>query len=162
MCSTQPKATEMKRNPGKYVLEESRGREASGQWGLQSSLWVSGWSCWFWGNICHPCPSVRCLMLNFVCNSEGKAHPERRGEGTVGNPLFTLCASCSQELLGSPCPNLGYFGQPHHRIPFINFSSTITKIVLFYFIYIFFFFCHYCPGMKLCFGASSLMTTFEF
>lgn len=41
----QPKAkgraTKMKRNPRRYILEESSGRETFGQHGLQTSIWVS-------------------------------------------------------------------------------------------------------------------------
>lgn len=130
-------------------MEESRGKEASDQWDLQSSLWVSGQSCWFWGNIYHPCPSVRCLllMLDFVCHSEGKAHPDRRGEGTGGNPLFTcgLCASCSQELLGLPMSKSLLFRattsqNPIHKFLKYHYKNSFVLLYLYIYLFEFFFF----------------------
>lgn len=80
----------MRRNPRKRVLEESSGREAFGQQGLQTSTWVSRQNCCLWWNIHYPCPILRCsvLMLKFVCNSEGKVHVT----GGERKQWETLCA----------------------------------------------------------------------
>lgn len=65
----------------------------------------------------------------------------QEGNGSSGKPSVHVRPVCQllSGTLGSSCPNLCYFGQLHHRTPFINFSSTIIKIVCIFFSFLFLF-----------------------